>query len=40
MHTEHDDQQKKLTFSKKGAWLGLIAYLVLALILAVVFIYG
>jgi hypothetical protein len=35
-----DDQQNKISFSKKGAWLGLLAYLLLALIMALIFIYG
>lgn len=34
------DDKSKLTFSKKGAILGLIAYLVLALIVAAIFLFG
>ena len=34
---EQDDQQHKLTFSKKDAWLGAIAYLVLIFLIAVIF---
>lgn len=37
---EDHDQQTKLVFTKKGAVLGLIAYIMLGLILAVVFIWG
>ena len=37
---EHHEQQTKMSFSKQGAWLGLIAYLVLVVILTVVFTYG
>jgi hypothetical protein len=34
------DQQHKMDFSVKGAYLGLIAYLVLISILAIIFIFG
>jgi hypothetical protein len=37
---EQDDQKNKISFSKKGAWLGLIAYMVLIMIVAVIFIFG
>lgn len=37
---EHPEQQTKMSFSKQGAWLGLIAYIVLAVILTIVFTYG
>lgn len=37
---QDNDNQTKITFSKQGAILGLISYIVLASILATVFIYG
>lgn len=37
---EDNDQQTKIVFSVKGAWLGFIAYLVLILIVAAIFIWG
>lgn len=37
---EHDDQQQKMTFSTAGAKLGLLAYVILILIVAVIFIAG
>lgn len=37
---EHNDQQRKMTFSKKGVWLGLVAYLVLIAVVSIVFIVG
>lgn len=37
---ESEDNQIKPTFSKKGAWLGLIAYIVVAALIAVIYIVG
>lgn len=37
---ELNDQQTNLRFSSSGAWLGLIAYIVLVLIIGVIFIWG
>jgi|GEM_PF-4911559 hypothetical protein len=37
---EHDDQKDKLTFTTKGAWLGLAAYIVVVLLLVTIFIVG
>ena len=37
---EANDQQQKLTFSTKGAWLGLVAYIVLILIVTAIFLLG
>lgn len=34
---EPDDQSNKMNFSSKGAWLGFIAYIVLILIVAIIF---
>jgi hypothetical protein len=36
---EHDDQQNKTTYSSKGAWIGFIAYLVLILMIAAIYIF-
>jgi hypothetical protein len=33
---EHDENKSKNTFSKKGAWLGLLAYIVLIIIIAAI----
>lgn len=35
-----DDDKNKLLFTSKGAWLGLMAYLALILILVLIFIFG
>ncbi len=35
-----EHQQNPIHFSKKGAWLGLIAYIVVALAVAAVFVFG
>ncbi len=35
-----EDTESKVTFSKKGVWLGLIAYIVLILIVAIIFLFG
>lgn len=37
---EDNDKQVKPTFSKQGAWLGLIAYLVVAILIAAIYIFG
>lgn len=36
---EHDDQTK-LSFTTKGAWLGLVAYLVLVCVVVLIFTFG
>jgi hypothetical protein len=35
-----DDEQKKMIFTRRGAWLGFISYLIFAAIVAAVFIAG
>lgn len=35
-----DDQEQNLTFSKSAAWLGLVAYLVLILLITTIFFLG
>lgn len=37
---EENDKQSKIIFSRKGAWLGLIAYIVLVAIVAAVYLFG
>lgn len=37
---EHDDHQAKISFSARGAWLGFTAYLLLAGVIACIFIFG
>lgn len=37
---EHDDHKEKLTFTTKGALLGLAAYIVVILLLVTIFIVG
>lgn len=37
---EANDQQQKMTFSTKGAWLGLAAYIVLILVITAIFLLG
>lgn len=34
------NDQKQLTFTTKGAWLGLAAYVVLILVIAAIFYFG
>ncbi len=37
---EADDNQAKPTFSKKGAWLGFFAYVVVAAVIAAIYLFG
>jgi hypothetical protein len=39
-HMEHDDQQDNSTFTARGAWLGLCAYAVLALVMTAIYLFG
>jgi len=35
-----DDDNKKIIFTTSGAWLGLLAYLAVGCVLALIFIFG
>jgi len=37
---QHDENQEKPAFSKRGAWLGLFAYLIVAALIAAIYIFG
>lgn len=37
---KHDEEQQKITFSSRSAWLGLAAYFVLVLVVAAILMWG